>query len=89
MLTKERKQDLVKEFGRSEKDTGSCEVQVAFITGRISQISNHLKQFPKDKHSRRGLIKLVGRRKIYLNYIKKRDIDSYKQVLEKLNLKNK
>ena len=87
MLTKECKEEVVKIFGCSEKDTGSSGVQIAFITERIKQISNHLKSFPKDKHSRRGLIRLVARRRAFSGYLKKRDLERYLFVIEKLGLK--
>ena len=73
MLTKEKKAQILKEFQKTDKDSGSCEVQVALITERIKQISQHLKSFPKDKHSRRGLITLVARRKTFMKYLKKHD----------------
>jgi small subunit ribosomal protein S15 len=87
MLTKEKKLQIVKEFGKSEKDTGSCEIQVALLTERIGQISQHLQSFPKDKHSRRGLIKLIGRRKAFVKYLKKNDPERFTAVAEKLNIK--
>lgn len=89
MLTKEQKETVIKEFGRSEKDTGSCEVQIALLTIRIKQIADHLKSFPKDKHSRRGLIKLVGRRRTYIAFLKKQDLERYVFVMDKLELKKK
>jgi small subunit ribosomal protein S15 len=87
MLTSEKKQKIIKEFGRGDKDSGSCEVQVAFLTERIKEISNHLQSFPKDKHSRLGLIKLVGKRSTFFKYIRKNDPAKYKVIKEKLNLK--
>jgi len=87
MLTKENKERIIKEFGRSEKDSGSCEVQIALLTERIKEISEHLKSFPKDNHSRRGLIKLVGRRRIYVKYLRGHSFDRYEFVVDKLNLK--
>jgi len=87
MLKKEKKEQIIKDFSRSGKDTGSCEVQVALITERISQIASHLKSFPKDKHSRRGLLKLVGRRRTFMRYLKKSNLERYEFVKEKLGLK--
>lgn len=87
MLTKEKKQEIVKEFGKSEKDNGSCEVQVALLTERIKQISAHLQSFPKDKHSRRGLIKLVGERRTFMKYLRKNSMEKYELIKKKLGLK--
>lgn len=87
MLNKEKKDKIIKDFSRSEKDTGSCEVQIALITERISEISNHLKSFPKDKHSRRGLLKLVCRRRSFMKYLKSKSPDKYELVIKKLGLK--
>ena len=70
MLSKEDKNNLIKKFGRDDKDTGSCEVQIALLSERIKQVSEHLKSFSKDKHSHRGLIKLVEKRRSFLNYLK-------------------
>ena len=77
----------VKELGIHDKDTGSSEVQVALLTEKIEILSKHLKQFKKDKHSSVGLVKAVNRRKKLLDYLKKYKIDSYKNVLTKLNLR--
>ena len=76
-----------KELAMHEKDTGSSEVQVALLTEKIETLSKHFKQFKKDKHSSVGLLKAVNRRKKLLNYLKKNKIDSYKNVLTKLNLR--
>ena len=73
MPTDKNKTDIVKEFAISEKDTGSCQVQVALLSARINKIARHLKSFPKDTHSRLGLVKLVGRRKAFLQYIKRKN----------------
>ena len=77
----------IKEIAINEKDTGSSEVQVAFLTEKIENISKHINKFKKDKHSSVGLLKAVNRRKKLLNYLKKNKIDSYKNVIEKLNLR--
>jgi len=76
-----------KELAMHEKDTGSSEVQVALLTEKIETLSKHIKQFKKDKHSSVGLLRAVNRRKKLLNYLKKKKVDSYKNVLTKLNLR--
>lgn len=87
MLTRERKQEVVKEFGMSEKDTGSVEVQVALLTERIRYLTEHFKVHKKDFHSRRGLLKLVGRRRKFLNYLKRNDFQKYKDVVSRLHIR--
>ena len=77
----------VKELSIHEKDTGSSEVQVALLTDKIENLSKHIKQFKKDKHSSVGLLKAVNRRKKLLDYLKKNNIESYKALLTKLNLR--
>ena len=77
----------IKEIAINEKDTGSSEVQVAFLTEKIENISKHIKKYKKDKHSSVGLVKAVNRRKKLLDYLKRNKIDSYKNVLTKLNLR--
>ena len=77
----------IKELAINEKDTGSSEVQIALLTEKIENISKHIKQYKKDKHSSVGLVKAVNRRKKLLNYLKRNKIDSYKNVLTKLNLR--
>ena len=76
-----------KDLAMHDKDTGSSEVQVALLTGKIETLSKHIKQFKKDKHSSVGLLRAVNRRKKLLNYLKRNKIDSYKNVLSKLNLR--
>ena len=76
-----------KDLAMHDKDTGSSEVQVALLTGKIETLSKHIKQFKKDKHSSVGLLRAVNRRKKLLDYLKKNKIDSYKNVLTKLNLR--
>ena len=76
-----------KELGIHEKDTGSSEVQIAQLTYKIESLSKHIKQFKKDKHSSVGLLRAVNRRKKLLDYLKKNKIDSYKEVISKLNLR--
>ncbi|MBF0586855.1 30S ribosomal protein S15 [Prosthecochloris sp. N3] len=86
-LTKDIKADIISRFGGSEKNTGKAEVQIALYSRRISDLTDHLKQHPKDKHSRHGLLKLVGKRKSLLGYLKKTDIERYRQVLADLELR--
>lgn len=87
MLDKVKKEEIVKNFGRSATDTGSCEVQVAMLSERIKQISEHLQSFPKDNHSRLGLTKLVSLRQRYTKYLKNNNQERYEFVLDKLGLK--
>ena len=86
MTTKERKAEIIKEFGKSEGDTGSPEVQVALLTERIRDLTEHLKVNQKDHHSRRGLLKMVGQRRNLLEYLKKNDIERYRSLIERLGL---
>ena len=86
-LTKEKKQEIVRKFGQNENDTGSTEVQIALLTERIQELTEHLKQFKKDHSSRRGLLKLVGHRRNLLKYLKKKDLESYREILKQLNLR--
>ncbi len=87
MTSKERKAEIIKEYGKSEGDTGSPEVQVALLTERIRNLTEHLKINQKDHHSRRGLLKMVGQRRNLLEYLKKNDIDRYRVLIEKLGLR--
>ena len=77
----------IKEFANNEKDTGSSEVQIALLTDKIKYLSEHISKFKKDKHSSVGLLKAVNRRKKLLNYLKKNKVDSYKNVINKLNIR--
>ncbi len=86
-LTKERKLEIIKEFGENDKDTGSTEVQVALLTARILELTDHLKIYKKDHASRRGLLKLVGQRRSLLKYLKRIDIERYRSLIKKLNLR--
>jgi len=79
--------EIIKEHGKTSKDTGSTEVQIAILTTRISYLTDHLKEHPKDKHSQRGLLKLVGKRKKLLSYIREKDVMRYRAILEKLSLR--
>ena len=87
MIAKEKKQDIMKEYARTEGDTGSPEVQVAVLTARIAELTEHLKANPKDHHSRRGLLKMVGKRRNLLKYLKNTDIDRYRALIERLGLR--
>lgn len=87
MLTKENKEEIVKKYGVHEGDTGSPEVQIALLTARISYLTEHLKEHKKDHHSRRGLLKMVGQRRRLLNYLNKKDIARYREIIAQLNLR--
>ena len=87
MLNKEVKNDIIKEYATHEGDTGSPEVQIAVLTKRINELTEHLKAHPKDHHSRRGLLKMVGRRRNLLNYLMKKDIERYRSIIAKLGLR--
>lgn len=86
-MTKERKQELINTYKREANDTGSPEVQVALLTERINELTEHLKIHTKDNHSRRGLLKMVGKRRNLLAYLAKKDEARYKDIVEKLNLR--
>jgi small subunit ribosomal protein S15 len=86
-LVKETKQSIISEYKIHDNDTGSPEVQVAMLTKRINQLTEHLKQHKKDHHSRRGLLKMVGKRRALLNYLKENDLERYKNLIEKLELR--
>ena len=87
MISKEKKTAINKEYARSEGDTGSPEVQVAVLTARIQELTEHLKENPKDHHSRRGLLKMVGQRRGLLGYLKEKDIERYRALIERLGLR--
>lgn len=86
-ITVEKKAELVKEFGQTENDTGSPEVQIAILTHRILNITEHMKENHKDYHTRRGLLSLVGRRRRLLDYLKSKNEQRYKTIIEKLGLR--
>ena len=86
-LTKEVKTSIIKNFARDEKDTGSAEVQIAILTEEIKLLTEHLKELKHDYHSRRGLLKKVGQRRNMLNYLAKKDINRYREVVKKLGLR--
>ena len=87
MITKEKKAAIIAEFGKSPTDTGSTQVQVAILTARINELTEHLKIHKKDHHSRRGLLMMVGQRRGLLEYLKKTDITEYRALIEKLGLR--
>ena len=87
MIAKEKKQAIMAEYGRTPNDTGSPEVQVAVLTARIQELTEHLKNHPKDHHSRRGLLKMVGQRRGLLAYLMKTDSERYRALIERLGLR--
>ena len=86
-LTKEAKLEIIGRHGRSDGDTGSAQVQIALLTTRINELTEHLRAHPKDHYSRRGLLKLVGRRRRLLNYLQKRDLEGYRALIQELGLR--
>lgn len=87
MISKENKAEIIKTYGRTPEDTGSPEVQIALLTARILELNEHLKENKKDHHSRRGLLKMVGQRRNLLAYLKAKDLESYRTLIEKLGLR--
>ena len=87
MISKEKKTAIMQEYAIKEGDTGSPEVQVAVLTARIQELTAHLQQNPKDKHSARGLYKMIGQRRALLAYLKKNDIERYRSLIERLGLR--
>ena len=87
-ITKERIAELIKEYGKGEGDSGSAEVQVAILTERIRNLTEHLKVHKKDNHTRRGLMQLIGKRRGLLKYIKNRNIDEYRELIKKLGIRD-
>lgn len=87
MINKEKKQAIIKEYARHENDTGSVEVQIALLTKRISELTEHLKVHKKDHHSRRGLLIMVGKRRGLLNYLMKQDINKYRDLIKGLGIR--
>lgn len=86
-LTQERKLDIIKQFGENEQDTGNTRVQVALLTERINDLTEHLRSHKKDHHSRRGLLMLVGQRRRLLNYLQKSDLEGYRALVKELGLR--
>ena len=87
-ISKEKTAELIKEFGKGEADSGSAEVQVAILSERIKNLTEHLKVHKKDNHTRRGLMMLIGKRRGLLKYIKARDIDNYRSLIKKLGIRD-
>ena len=87
-ISKEQVAELIKEYGKNEKNSGSPEVQVAILTVRIRNLTEHLKVHKKDFHTRTGLLKLIGKRRRLLSYIKNNDIDNYRQLIKKLGIRD-
>lgn len=87
MISKEKKAEIIKAYGRTPEDTDSPEVQIALLTERIVELNEHLKVNKKDHHSRRGLLKMVGQRRNLLAYLKKKDLDAYRTLIERLGLR--
>ena len=87
IMTKEKKQEIINTYKRDEKDTGSPEVQIALLTQRINELTEHLKVHKKDNHSRRGLLKMVGARRSLLKYLSDKDVQRYRDIVEKLGLR--
>lgn len=87
MITKEKKTEIINEYATKEGDTGSPEVQVAILTTRINELNEHLQSHKKDFHSRRGLLKMVGKRRNLLNYLKEKDIERYRSLIKRLGLR--
>ncbi len=86
-MTREKKQEIINTYKRDEKDTGSPEVQIALLTQRINELTEHLKVHKKDNHSRRGLLKMVGSRRSLLKYLSDKDVERYREIVAKLGLR--
>ncbi len=87
MIAKEKKTDIINQYARKPGDTGSPEVQIAVLTARINELTEHLKANPKDHHSRRGMYKMIGKRRGLLNYLMKTDLEGYRALIEKLGIR--
>ena len=87
MISKEKKAEIIKAYGRTPEDTGSPEVQIAILTARITELTEHLKANPKDHHSRRGLLMMVGQRRGLLDYLMRKDIEGYRSLIERLGIR--
>lgn len=87
MISKEKKAEIIKTYGRTPEDTGSPEVQIAILTERIRELTEHLKVNKKDHHSRRGMLKMIGQRRNLLAYLQKKDLEAYRSLIEKLGLR--
>ena len=87
MISKEKKTAIIEQYGRKAGDTGSPEVQIAILSARIAELTEHLKENPKDHHSRRGMLKMIGQRRGLLSYLKETDIERYRSLIERLGLR--
>lgn len=87
MISKEKKTDIIKQYATTANDTGSPEVQIAVLTARINELTDHLRQHPKDNHSRRGMLKMIGKRRGLLRYLQNNDIERYRAIIEKLGIR--
>ena len=87
MISKEKKAEIIAAYGRTPEDTGSPEVQIAILTARIAELTAHLQENPKDHHPRRGLLMMVGQRRGMLDYLKSKDIEAYRTLIEKLGIR--
>ncbi|GMU95184.1 MULTISPECIES: 30S ribosomal protein S15 [Ignavibacterium] len=87
MITKEKKLEIIKKFGKDEKDSGRPEVQIALLTERINDLTSHFESHKKDHHSRRGLMMMVGKRRRLLDYLMKKDIERYRAIIKELNIR--
>ncbi|MBP9001603.1 30S ribosomal protein S15 [Lacrimispora saccharolytica] len=87
MISKEKKTAIINEYGRKPGDTGSPEVQIAILSARIAELTEHLKENPKDHHSRRGMYKMIGQRRGLLDYLMKTDLEGYRALIEKLGIR--
>lgn len=87
MISKEKKAEIIKTYGRTPEDTGSPEVQIAILTERIHELTEHLKVNKKDHHSRRGMLKMIGQRRHLLAYLQKKDLEAYRELIVKLGLR--
>ncbi len=87
-ISKERKAELIAQYGKNEQDSGSAEVQVAILTDRIRELTEHMKSHKKDFHTRRGLLMLVGKRRRLLSYIKKQDVENYRTLIKSLGIRD-
>ena len=86
-LTKEKKQEIIKKYGKSDADTGNTAVQIALLTERINELTDHFKEHKKDHHSRRGLLKIVGQRRRLLDYLIKKDLEGYRTLIKELGIR--
>lgn len=86
-MNKEQKQGIIEKFGRGENDHGAASVQIALLTTRIEELTEHFRSHPKDHHSRRGLLKMVGRRRRLLNYLRRTDLERYRWLIQELGLR--